>query len=320
MSYAGTAYSVAGRTLVRVHTWDSLGGPRPVTRLSTAQFDAPEGNSDGAFIRSLPDGRIYELIGRAPVYVSSWAAVGGVKRYADVDHLTVSAALAGHDLATRGSLSPTIEDEYGVLPTFVRTADGAVYSLAGGAPLYVSSWAVFSGPRPTVPIDAAAITHAGTGEWTVLRRYPADSTQLEAISRPGQPVGLYVVSGGAPVYVPTTKNMPEGITNSVRVDARSVDLAGGPAPYDRLRARPADGHFLIGWISFDVQRLQGESTTYWTAGGAAIPVKNADNCVTVPGYRQLLAATDNSAIVKAGTGGVYDHLAAEPNDPPATPC
>ncbi len=320
VSYAGAVYSVAGHGLVRVHSWDSFGGPRPVTRLSRKQFDdAPEA-SDGAFIRSLPDRRVYELIAGAPVFVSSWAAVGGVHAYADVDGLTVAAALAGRDLSTRGSLAGHITDGTRVLPRFVRTADGRVYSLAGGAPIYVSSWAVYSGRRPTLPIDAAAIAHAGSGAWTVVRRYPADFTQLAAIGRPGQQVTTFVVSGGAPVYVPTTKNMAEGFLDMVRVDARAIELAGGPAPYDRLRAQPADGHFLIGAISFDVQHLQGESKTYWTAGGAAIPVRNDADCASVPGFATSRADTDDSAIQKAGTGGVYNHLAPVPADPPATPC
>src|SRR5664280_2013964 len=48
--------------------------------------------------------------------------------------------------------------------TFVSTSPrGEVYRIAGGAPLYVSNWAVFGGAQPTTTVDAGDIDNAGAG-------------------------------------------------------------------------------------------------------------------------------------------------------------
>ena len=94
--------------------------------------------SQGSFV--IGEGRVWEVAGCALLYVSSWTPFGGPK--------AITAISASDFLA---AVDNKIAD--GV---FIRTLqDGRVYRTVGGAPVYVSTWAAFGGPQPSVPIDGA---------------------------------------------------------------------------------------------------------------------------------------------------------------------
>ena len=61
---------------------------------------------------------------------------------------------------------------------------GHVYRIAGGAPIYVSSWDVFGGPQPTIALNNA--------QFNALAPYPADGTTVSARE------GAVYVFAGAP--------------------------------------------------------------------------------------------------------------------------
>ncbi len=308
----GRVWEVAGCALLYVSSWTPFGGGHPITAISTADFLAAVGNkiADGVFIRTLQDGRVYRTVGGAPVYVSTWAAFGGPQASVPIDGADLSHAGLGFPWFAVSS-SPS-----SLTPQFVRTQVGRVYEIAHGTPLYVTSWASLGGPRPTVLVDETAIDRAGDpGPWRFLHRYLADGDFLEAIFFPGDIVEMYVIAGGAPIYLPTLANLP-AVDVVIKISHDTVARAGSGVQYDHLRAQPVDGTFLYGvYGSTGGPGIPSPLFhTYWTSGGAAVPVTNAASC---PGGG---VAIEDEAVVKAGTGGRYDHLAALPAHPPTPPC
>ena len=126
---------------------------------------APVKLTNGLYVRDAQTNAMFVIVGGAPVYISSWKAVGGVKPYKVVSH-TALAALS----------------KYPADGTFIRTpGNNAVYRMAGGAPLYVSSWAPFGGAKATATVDPAAVANAGkSGVWEHLRWSPVDNTVIVA--------------------------------------------------------------------------------------------------------------------------------------------
>jgi len=90
--------------------------------------------------------------------------------------------------------------------------------------------------------------------------------------------------------------------------------AGGRAPFDHLRAQPADGTYLAAFHDANTQMLEFPVTTYWVSGGAAIPIVGNKPCP--PGQTAYI---DKIAVDKAGTGGVWNHLAKPPVPAPTPP-
>ncbi|MEO7746644.1 MAG: hypothetical protein ABIV05_10515 [Actinomycetota bacterium] len=313
-------WRLVGGALVYVPSWAPYGGVHRTVALTSAQYSAVSRSRirDGELINTLQDHAVYRMVGGAPIYVSSWTAVGGVQPTIGIDAANLRHAGEGFPWGAITAFPVLRLTDRGFRPSFVRSgSDGRVYALVGGAPLYVTSWAVYGGRQPTVTIDAAAITHAGRGRWRFLRWYPVLSTpneQLAARARPGAPTHSFAVAGGAPVYVPSTNNFPEPVDQIV-VDPTTVTRAGGRAPFDHLRARPADGTFLLAFHDADVQTLDFPTTVYWVRGGAAIPVVGNRPC---SGGEP--AWIDRIAVDKAGTGGVWNHLAKPPVPAPTPPC
>ena len=163
------------------------------------------------------EGNVYRIAGGAPVYVSSWAHMGG-------------------DPGTTRSLSAS---EFAALRTYpadgtyiVGVAPGAadngtVYRVAGGAPVYVSSWAHMGGdPGTTVAVDLAAIHNGGAGGvWNHLRYYPTSGTVLTASGR------SYRVEDGVPRLLAESKS-------GVAVDPAAIANAGRPGVWSHLKAVP----------------------------------------------------------------------------------
>lgn len=306
----------------------SVGGPNTVCA-ATPTNPLVEGN----FINF--NGNIYRIVGGAPIYVSSWAAVGGAQP------------------------APAVtQAQFESLRTYpadgtVVAAAGFIYIFAGGAPVYLDSWDSVGGYRGQTiwVIDHAAIDAAdGPSPWNHIRRYPADGTIVAAGGY------IYVFAGGAPLYVNSWDNMGgyqgqtittialpalENITASppwnhvryypadgtavlagadafvfaggaplyvgnwsavggerstVRIAAPVLDNADGPPPWNHIHQYPADGTELRGGPT---------GAFYRVLDGVAEPVDTA----TYP------TVIDQAAIDNAGTGGVWNHLKAP--TPPA---
>jgi hypothetical protein len=122
---------------------------------------------DGTFVKY--GGKTYRLAGGAPLYVSSWSPFGGQQ---PTVALTAAQWQALHSVPANG--------------TFIRaTGTGKTYRIAGGAPVYVSSWTPFGGAQPVVVVDRWNILHLGSSA-SHLRAFPATGTTVE-----GLPSGTY---------------------------------------------------------------------------------------------------------------------------------
>ena len=225
--------------------------------------------TEGTFVRNSANGSVYRIAGGSPVYVSSWTAFGGAKPVVNV----TAAYLA--------SLRATPADG-----TFIRGAGTApVYRIAGGAPVYVSTWTVYGGAKPVIDIDPAAITKAGTGRWGNLRVTPADGTFIRDITG-GQ---VYRVEGSAPIYVSTWTAFG-GAQPYVDIDPVAITNAGGTGIWSHLAIVPVDG-------------------THLTAAGTHYVV-TAGHANTYTGTDAFPATTtiDPAAITNAGGASPWNHL------------
>jgi len=292
---SGAVYRVAGGAPVYVSTWSAFGGEQSVIDIDPAAVDrAGIGGeydhlrtypADGTFIRGTTNGAIYRIAGRAPQYVSTWSAFGGPQPTVDVD----SAAI---DQAGNGSFWNHLQ-RFPVDGTFLRgTGNGAVYRVAGGAPVYVSTWAAFGGEQPVVNIDSAAIDQAGGGFYSHLRYYPAEGTFVRGTSTGA----VFRIAGGAPIYV-TTWAAFGGEQPLTNVDYAALANAGGAGNYRHLRLAPLDGSFLQGQPGGRIYRIAGGFASYvatWVPWGGPQPY----------------VSISQETIDRAGSGGDYNHLVA----------
>jgi hypothetical protein len=148
---------------------------------------------------------------------------------------------------------------------FVRVVEsGEVYHIAGGAPLYISSFAPFGGPQPTQSITAS---HLAT-----LRAVPANGTYLRDLDN-GR---VYSVDFGAPIYVAGWASVG-GAQPTIGVTDSTIANAGVAGRWSHLLAVPTDG-FLRDVVSGAVYRVASGHPYYvpsWAPYGGAQPWANA---------------------------------------------
>ena len=115
--------------------------------------------------------------------------------------------------------------------TFIEAqGDANVYRIAGGAPMYVSSWSAFGGAQP--------VTITTAGELAALPPYPTSGTFVT--SSTGQ---AYRIAGGTAFPV-TDWALYGGQQPSVTIDAWDLQNVGNPL--DRLLAAPVSGTLVQG--------------------------------------------------------------------------
>jgi hypothetical protein len=171
--------------------------------------------ADGAFVSYR--GKAYRMAGGAPLYVSSWAAVGGSRP-----------SLVLTTLQWRALRAVPIDG------TLIRSvATGKTYEIAGGAPLYVSNVAALGSARTVVGIDQWDLANL-TNTAAHLRQYPADGTFV-TVAQTGR---AYRIVGDAPFPV-SAWSVFGGVQPSVTIDV--WDLLHPANPVSRLRARPLNG-------------------------------------------------------------------------------
>lgn len=131
---------------------------------------------------------------------------------------------------------------------------GAVYRIAGGAPLYVSgsdaSYPDLAGWSGATPITDA--------QWASLRQFPADGTYISDVATGA----VYITAGGAPMYI-SGDDAPQLPNWTTALKVPHWDLVN----WQHLRQFPADGYFLT-----DAQT----GMVYETAGGAPLYVSGSD--------------------------------------------
>lgn len=164
----------------------------------------------GSFVRVRETNEVYRLVGKAPVHVSTWTAFGGWKP----THLLSSTSLA--------SLP-----RYPAEGTVIRGAQrGETYRVAGGAPVFVSSWSAVGGWKPSTTVDQVAIDNAGAGgRWNHLVHKPWDGAYLK-----GATTGrVYLMKSGVAYYVSSWTQVG-GWKPWTTVDQKAIDMAGTSTP------------------------------------------------------------------------------------------
>ncbi|WP_028472554.1 fibronectin type III domain-containing protein [Nocardioides alkalitolerans] len=236
--------------------------------------------ADGDFVTY--GGHTYRVAGGAPIYVSSWAGFGGAQ------------PTTAYTREQFGTLR-----RYPVEGTFLRgVPSNRLFRVVGNSPLHVPD--LDPGSAPVTDVDDAAIDRIGADHmYDHLTALPAEGTFIRTARRGS----VYVVAGGAPVYVSTLD--PWGgsgsitFTNVGEQTVTNAGVAGLSGAWQHLRAVPAEGTFLIGKAGGGVYRVAGGSPQWvdsWTPFGG----------------RQPTTAVDDAAIARAGSGGSYDRLSAYP--------
>lgn len=296
----GTVYQIVGGAPLPVSSWTAVGGPSGsvaidianVTKAGQPGFTALRPvPRNGTFVKDATgvNGTVYEIVGGAPLPVSSWASVGGATGSVPIDilHVTQAGTSASRLLKRPADL------------TFVRDgsgANGTVYEIVGGAPLPVSSWASVGGARGSIPIDVLQLSQAGTAP-SVLLKVPANGTFVK--DGAGVNGTVYQIVGGAPLAV-TSWAAVGGATGSLPVDFANVTKAGTTA--SPLRSTVADGTF--------VKDGSGQSAAvYRVVGGAPLAVGSWD----IYGGGQPTVGIDVANITKAGQTG-FKALSQYPAD------
>ena len=231
---------------------------------------------NGDYVREAGSAAVYRLAGGAPIYVSSWTAFGGKK---PVKVLTVAQWKTLRAVPVDG--------------TFLSGAvGGAVYRVAGGAPIYISSWAQFGSRQATTAVDAAVFSHAGlAGAWSHLRARPADGTFISA-SRPAWCIGSPAVRRSTCplerirlVRAPTVAVAPDALSH-----------AGLRGPWAHLAKLPADGTFITATTDHStVYRIAGRSPTVHHQLGPAW--WRAPECVGRPSGASATPACPASGVI-----------------------
>ena len=269
----GTTYRLVGGAPIYVSNWANVGGRKPVRQVTAAQFARFRSQpADGTFIQA--GLTTYRIAGGAPTYVSNWASVGGPHRVTVVDPVAVNHSGGGGAYRHLG-FRP-------VDGTFVQ-AGRSTYRIAGGAPVYLTNWATVGGPHPVTVLDPVAINHSGAGGvYSHLGFRPVDGTFVQAGPY------TYRIAGGAPLFVPTW-SIYGGAQRVTVLDPIAINHSGAGGVYSHLGFRPTDGTQL---------RALPTGTQYVVRGGVA---RSAG--VAHPTY------VDQQTITRAGTGGVWNHLA-----------
>ena len=291
VSYGGHVYRIAGGAPIYVSSWDRFGGPKPTTALSAAQFGAlPTYPRDGTLISGQAPGHadhgtVYRIAGGAPLYVSSFAHIGGDTGTIGVDLSAIHNAGGGspwNHLRYRPAEGTFISGQAPGHPEH-----GSVYTIAGGAPIYVSSFANVGGNPGTVPVDLAAIHNAGSaGRWSHLNWFPTDGAFVSISDG-----SVLRFAGGAPIPVSNWANIgghPAGAAVT-RVDHVALSSAGAGGRWNHVRYHPADGTIL-----------DASGTKYQVRDGAPYA-----HSTSVAGIR-----VDPVAIQRAGQPGLWSHLKA----------
>ena len=219
---------------------------------------------DGTFVQVAGSQAIYEIAGGAPLYVSP--------QYWET--------LAAQSPTTVAALSPTTisQQQFALLRpvpadgTLLEDSTGAVYRVAGGAPLLVSEPSLFS--TQPVRIDQWDIANAGQPA-AHLNLVPANGTFLTTTTG-----GVYRIAGGAPFAIGSWAVFG-GVRPSVSVD--QWDLANVSSPAAHLDAKPRDGTVVEGLPSRSYWVFAGGRRRLTSASLAAVQVDD----VGLAAYRGL---------------------------------
>jgi hypothetical protein len=270
---------------------ENSSGPASAGGEPLVGFASPLGLGNGSFVQVSGTTAIYEIVGGAPLYVSSWAPFGGPQSYSVISQAQFNA------------LSPVPAN--GTMIRSVQT--DAIYVVAGGAPLYVSSCADFDGCAGDVNIDEWDIDNAGSAA-SHLSLVPGNGTMIRSV----QTGAIYIVAGGAPLYVSGCADF-DGCAGDVNIDQWDIDNAGsGPS---HLALAPANGTMIRSVQTGAIYIVAGGAPLYLSscahfdgcAGNVDIDEWDIDNAGSAASHLGLVPA--NATFIRSGTGGIVYRVA-----------
>lgn len=174
---------------------------------------------DGTFVQVAGSPYFYKIAGGAPLLVSDWSAVGGAQPYTVITPQQFAA------------LNPVPANG-----TFLQTASGTVYRVAGGAPMYVTNPALFGAIAPIL-VDQWDIDNVGN-PLSHLNAVPANGTFLTTTTHL-----TYRVAGGA-LFGVGRWSIFGGVQPAVLID--SWDVGNIFNPLARLTSKPFNGTVVEG--------------------------------------------------------------------------
>ena len=155
VSYSGNVYRMAGGAPIYVSTWAKW-GKKPVGLATAKQWAALRVTpADGTYLRTRTSNKNYQVVGGAPVYISSWDVVGGRK---PVVVISDEAVANGGKV---GSVWRHLNFFPAGTPYVVASPSNKIYKLADGAAMPVADWASVGGKQPSVTIGDDNIAKAG---------------------------------------------------------------------------------------------------------------------------------------------------------------
>lgn len=164
-------YRVVGGAPLYVSDWNHVGGPQPYTDISDSDLAAMNPVPRDGTLVGASGGGVFVIVGGAPIYVSSWDAIGGPQSTIGIDQWDVDNA----GIDAHAHLRPLPADG-----AFVNTSAGYVYRIAGGAPIKVGHWSAFGGVKPSTRIDQWSVDNA-ENPLAHLRTLPVDGTPVEGL-------------------------------------------------------------------------------------------------------------------------------------------
>lgn len=310
-SDTGHVFRMAGGAPVYIGSWAPFGS-QPTISTTQAAVDLMGAPRNGTFIVGAETGQVYRIAGGAPIYISSWAPFGGPQPTVSVNQGTIDQA--GNPI--------THLSAYPADGTFLHGIEtGQVFRVAGGAPIYISSWTPLGGPQPSVSVSQYSIDTGDRNRVTHLRSVPPTGTFLRAADT-GR---VYRVQAGRPIYVPSWSPYG-GVRPFVDVTQWAFDNAGNSAthlsgnPYgvnDSVTAVGAGRVRLRGW-AFDISNLSATLTVHAYFGGQAGQAGAAG--VNLGAIANISRADVNTAYPGVGSNHGIDVTVASPRTGATTVC
>tara|TARA_B100001245_G_scaffold90941_1_gene65802 strand:+ start:5699 stop:7171 length:1473 start_codon:yes stop_codon:yes gene_type:complete len=230
-----TVYRVVGGAPIKVPSWSSVGGSKPVTVVTQQQFDGLNDYPvDGTYIKEHGgNATVYSVVGGSPIPVPSWSSVGGSKPVIVVPS---------------GATSRSPFNAYPVDGTYIKEHGKAtVYAMAGGAPIPVPGWSSVGGSKRTIVIPNGSINYS------MFRDYPIDNTYIKEHGNNT----VYVMAGGAPIPIPSWSSI------------------GGPKPVTLVPANSLNTSLFHQYpVNGTYVKEYGNQTIYTVAGGFGAKVSS----------------------------------------------
>ena len=180
INYDKQVYVMAGGAPLYVTTWADY-GKKPSGLIGSKKWASlAKYPADGTFLTAKPSGNIYEVVGGAPVSISSWTEVGGVKPSVTVTDADISGAGATTGVLSHLAYHPKVATYVTAVPST------KVYQLLGGAAQLVTDTSTLPNGTPTLTIGDDDIAGAGAAMTTPFSHLRGTiTTAVPTIARAG---------------------------------------------------------------------------------------------------------------------------------------